>query len=123
MLGDNVAVIVDQSLSSLAFAFGIIPGVGDLHFHNGVGIDSSHAHSKSVDAGGALAVVAAHSADITDLVGLGLQAGHDTGQVTGLVNAAEIVVEVGTVGLIAGGMGEEHVRDTLLRSRASQVSM
>src|SRR5699024_8635228 len=100
---------VDQGLGGLAFAFGIIPGIGNLHDDLRVRIDGGHAHGEGVDAGGALAVLAAHGADVTDLIGLGLHAGGDAGEIAGLINAAEIVVEVGVVGLIAGGVGEEHV--------------
>ena len=109
VLCDHVAAIVDQSLCGLTFTLGIIPGVSDLDFHGCIGVDGSNAHCESVNAGSALAVLTAHGADITDLVALGLHTGHDTGQVTCLINAAEIVIEVGAVGLIAGRVREEHI--------------
>ena len=46
-----------------------------------------------------------------------LQAGGHTGQIAGLIDAAEVVVEVGVVAHIAGGVGEDHVG--ILRSLVS----
>ena len=109
VLTDHVAAGSDQSLGGLLLAFGIEPAVGHLHVNLSIRVHAGNAHSEGVDAAGNLAVVLAHGGHVADLVGLGLQAGGDAAQVTGLVDAAEVVVEVGAVGLVTGAVAEDDL--------------
>ena len=77
----------------------------------GIGIGSHSAQSKAVDTGCSLSILDIISGNIADIVVAdlqGLQTGSDTGQITGLISTAEVVVEVGGVALIAGSVGEDH---------------
>src|SRR5699024_6555222 len=113
VLGDDAAVEgLDQLPGESALVHLVGPGAQLLHVHGGVGVDGLHAQGEAVDAGGGLRVLAAEGGHIAHVVVAGLQAlqtGGDAGQVAGLIGAAEVVVEVGLVGHVAGGVGEHHV--------------
>lgn len=110
MLGNHIAAPVDQSLGNLGFHSGIVPGVGVHDLHGHIRVDALGAQIES-------SVAADHlgervSRHIAKLVGLGLQAGSDTSQVTGFIDGSEVVVEVGETRrscLITGCMAELDV--------------
>ena len=110
MLGDDVAALVDQSLGVGGFLGGVGPLVGVVDEHGHVGVDALGAQIEGGVAGDDLGEgLGSH---IAELVGLGLQTGSDTGQVTGLEDLGEVVVGVvqgvGSA-LVAGGVAELHV--------------
>ena len=121
VLGDDAAVIVlDQLLGKGGLVHLVGPGTQFLHIDLGVGVHSLGTQGKAVDAGAGLGVLSAIGGDIAQVIVAGLQAlqaGGHTGQIAGLIDAAEVVVEVGVVAHIAGGVGEDHVG--ILRSLVS----
>ena len=113
VLGDDTALIdVEQGHSGLALQGLVAPGIDHVHIDHCVRVDGLGAQGEGVDAGAGLSVigvVGGHIADGVVLAELRLHPGGDPGQVAGLVDAAEVVVEVGVVGHIAGAVGEDHV--------------
>ena len=113
VLGDDAAVVgVDQLLGEGILVLLVRPGAQLLDIDGGLGVDRQHAHGEAVDAGAGLSVLGAVGGDVADAVIAflqALQAGGHASQVAGLVNAAEVVVEVGFVALIAGGVREDHL--------------
>ena len=113
VLGDDAAVVgVHQGLGGLLLQGLVAPGVDHVHMDHRVGVGGLRAQSEGVDAGAGLGVVqveGGHIADVVVALLQGLHAGGDAGQVAGLIDAAEVVVEVGVVGHIAGAVGEDHV--------------
>ena len=109
MLADNVAAQIEQGFRRLAFEVYVEPGVCDLNINLRVRIYGFNAHCKRVAAAGNLGVGVAHRADITDFIRLGFKTRRNAGEVTRLVDTAEIVVEVLVVALIARTMREVYV--------------
>src|SRR5699024_9759996 len=113
VLGDDAAVIaVVELLGKGVLVLLVVPLAQLLDVHGGVGVHGLHAQGEAVDAGAGLGVLGAEGGDIAHMIVAGLQAlqtsGH-AGEVAGLVDAAEVVVEVGLVGQVAGGVGEDHL--------------
>ena len=113
VLGDDAAAIgVDEGLGGLALLGLVAPSVDLVHIDQGVGVGGLGAQGEGIDAGaglGILPVVGGHIADVVVAQLHGLHAGGDAGQVAGLIDAAEVVVEVGVVGHVASSVGEDNV--------------
>ena len=110
MLGNDVAARVEQGNCRALFLLRVKPGVGDFDIHLSIRVYALYAERKSIDTTCNLRIFVALRGDITDFVALGLQAGGDTGQVAGLVDTAEVVVEIFAVVFIAGAVGKDDVR-------------
>ena len=110
MLGNHIAAPVDQSLGNLGFHSGIVPGVGVHDLHGHIRVD---ALGTQIEGGIAADYLSKREGcHIAELVGLGLQTGSDTSQVTGFIDGSEVVVEVGETRrscLITGCMAELDV--------------
>ncbi len=127
MLADDAAAAGNQGVGGLGLAGDIKPGAGIDHFHGHIGHDGLHAQEESGVARDHLGI--GISADIADLYGavrgivgvcqfavfdqLGqLHAGHDAGNITGLIHAGEVVdniIKSAGGGLGSGGGQENHV--------------
>ena len=120
MLADDDAAAAHQRVGRLSFTGDVKPRVGVGHVHVGGGDDGRDAQEERGVAGNHFRVrISAHVAHIGIGDGarvhhfLQLHAGHDSGDVTGLVDVVEEVAEVGKAlgfGMGASGVGKVDVR-------------
>ena len=119
MLADDDAAAGHQGIGGLALSHGIVPGVGVLHVHMGLGHLGLDAQQEGGVAADHLGIgERAHVAHIGIGDGAGvhqllqLHAGHHAGDVAGLIGVGEdvlVVVQAGVGGQIAGAGHEGHL--------------
>ena len=119
MLADDDAAAGHQGIGGLALSHGIIPGVGVLHVHVGLGDLGLDAQQEGGVAADHLGIgERAHVAHIGVGDGAGvhqlleLHAGHHAGDVAGLIGVGEdvlVVVQAGGGGQVAGAGHEGHI--------------
>ena len=107
MLCDDIAPGIQQRLCSLAFACGVIPAVGIGDDHLNIRVDRLRAQREGVDAAVALGI--GERGHIPKLTRLGFHCRSDARQISRLIDAAEIVGEVGIVGIDARRMQEVDI--------------
>ncbi|MPM21169.1 hypothetical protein SDC9_67612 [bioreactor metagenome] len=119
VLADDDAAAADQRVGGLALGLDVKPRVGEGHVHVGVGHDGADAQEEGGVAGNHLGKgIRADVADVRigDRAGvhqlLELHAGHDAGDIAGLIDVVKVVGKVGHAsgsGVGAGGVGKVDV--------------
>ncbi|MPM59090.1 hypothetical protein SDC9_105928 [bioreactor metagenome] len=119
MLADDDAAAADQGIGGLALSGDIKPGVGVGHVHMCGGNDGADAQEERGVAGNHFRIgIGAHIADVGIGDGAGihqllqLHAGHDTGDIAGLIDIVEEVAEIGEsrgLGMSTGCVGKVNV--------------
>ena len=102
----QIVAILKQGDGGALFLIQVKPSVGYFYIDFGVFIHALNTEGKCVDTTGDLGVAASLCGNIADLVAFGFQAGCNAGEITSLIDAAEIIVEVFTIILVAGAVQE-----------------